>query len=316
MDPVVYLYIAVALVFAAVLFIAVAFSRMIARPSAVVDERLKDISVSGEAGGDLRLMVGSRKDNLLEKFLGKLSGLVPQAFRPYDVRTMLVQAGYRRPSAVAVYLGSKLLLAVVLPIAVLSPGVVLGQGGPAFLALAVALFLLGWFVPNIFISRKIAHRKTEIIHALPDALDLMVVCVEAGLGLNAAILRVGQETRLTSPELSGELRLVNQEILAGKPRAEALRNLAARTGVDDMKSLVGMLVQTDKLGTSIASSLRIQADSLRTKRRNRAEEAARKVAVKLVFPLVLFIFPELLVVLIGPGMLGLFRALGQVAAGQ
>ena len=316
MDPVVYLYIAVALVFAAVLFIAVAFSRMLARPSAVVDERLKDISVSGEAGGDLRLMVGSRKDTLLEKFLGRLSGLVPQAFRPHDVRTMLVQAGYRRPSAVAVYLGSKLLLAVVLPIAVLSPGVVLGRGGPAFLALAVALLLLGWFVPNMFISRKIASRKTEIIHALPDALDLMVVCVEAGLGLNAAILRVGQETRLTSPELSGELRLVNQEILAGKPRAEALRNLAARTGVDDMKSLVGMLVQTDKLGTSIASSLRIQADSLRTKRRNRAEEAARKVAVKLVFPLVLFIFPELLVVLIGPGMLGLFRALGQVAAGQ
>lgn len=316
MDPVILLYIGVGLVFAAVLFIVVALSRIVSRPTAVVDERLKDISAFGEAAGDLRLMMTSRKDTFLEHFLGRLSKLVPQAFRPFDVRMLMVQAGYRRPSAVAVYIGSKLLLAVLLPIAVLSPGVVLGRGGAGFLALAVALVLLGWFIPNVFISRKIAARKTEIIHALPDALDLMVVCVEAGLGLNAAILRVGQETRLTSPELSAELRLVNQEILAGRPRAEALRNLAARTGVDDMKSLVAMLVQTDKLGTSIAASLRIQADSLRTKRRNRAEEAARKVAVKLVFPLVLFIFPELLVVLIGPGMLGLFRALAQVAAGQ
>jgi len=313
MDPTIYLYTVVVLVFVAVLTIIVGLKRVLSRPAVVVDERLKEISRTGEAAGDLRLSIGARKDSALEKFLGRLSKLVPQSFRPYDVRILLVQAGYRRPSAVPAYLGAKLLLAVLVPVAVLSPGVVMGRGGPGFMALAVALFFVGWFLPSIFISRKIAHRKTEIIHALPDALDLMVVCVEAGLGLNAAILRVGQETRLTSPALSTELRLVNQEILAGKPRSEALRNLAARTGVDDMKSLVAMLVQTDKLGTSIAASLRIQADSLRTKRRNRAEEAARKVAVKLVFPLVLFIFPELLVVLIGPGMIGLFRALAQVA---
>jgi tight adherence protein C len=245
--------------------------------------------------------------------LGRFSKLVPQAFRPADVRTMLVRAGYRRPNAVPAYLGAKVVFAVLVPILALSPGVLLGRGSGGFVFLAAALALLGWFVPNMWVARKISLRKTEITHALPDALDLMVVCVEAGLGLNAAILRVGQETRLTSPALSTELRLVNQEILAGKPRAEALRNLSARTGVDDMKALVAMLVQTDKLGTSIAASLRIQADSLRTKRRNRAEEAARKVAVKLVFPLVLFIFPELLVVLIGPGMISLFRALTQVA---
>jgi tight adherence protein C len=315
MDPILFVYMGVALAFVAVLTIVVGFARVLARPGAVVDDRLKDLSRSGDAG-DMRLLVGSRKDNLMEKFLGRLSVLVPQAFRPYDVRMMLVQAGYRRQSSVAVYLGSKLLVAIILPVALLSSGVLIGRGGTGFVWLAAALALLGWFLPNVYILRKISVRKTEIIHALPDALDLMVVCVEAGLGLNAAILRVGQETRLTSPALSTELRLVNQEILAGRPRAEALRNLAARTGVDDMKSLVAMLVQTDKLGTSIAASLRIQADSLRMKRRNRAEEAARKVAVKLVFPLVLFIFPELLVVLIGPGMLGLFRALSQVASGQ
>lgn len=309
------LYLAVGLVFVTVLLLILAIGRMTSARETVLDDRLAEISVS-EGGRDLRLMIGSRKDSVLEKTLGGFSKLVPQAFRPADVRTMLVQAGYRRPSAVPAYLGAKVVFAVLVPIAALSPGVLLGRGSGGFVILAAALVLLGWFIPNMWVARKTSMRKTEIMHALPDALDLMVVCVEAGLGLNAAILRVGQETRLTSPALSTELRLVNQEILAGKPRAEALRNLAARTGVDDMKSLVAMLVQTDKLGTSIAASLRIQADSLRSKRRNRAEEAARKVAVKLVFPLVLFIFPELLVVLIGPGMIGLFRALSQVAGGQ
>jgi tight adherence protein C len=306
------LYIAVGLVFITVLFIVMAIYRISSVSTAAVDERLAEISATAD-GKDLRLMVGSRKDSVLEKMLGRFSKLVPQAFRPADVRMMLVQAGYRRPSAVPAYLGAKVVFAVLVPVAALSPGILLGRGSGGFVFLAAALVLLGWFIPNMWVARQISLRKTDIMHALPDALDLMVVCVEAGLGLNAAILRVGQETRLTSPALSTELRLVNQEILAGKPRAEALRNLSARTGVDDMRSLVAMLVQTDKLGTSIAASLRIQADSLRTKRRNRAEEAARKVAVKLVFPLVLFIFPELLVVLIGPGMISLFRALSEVA---
>lgn len=306
------LYIAVGLVFVTVLILVLALHRLTSMRAAAVDERLAEISAVGD-GRDLRLMIGPRKDSVIERALGRFSRFVPQAFRPADVRTMLVQAGYRRPSAVPAYLGSKVVFAVLVPVVALSPGVLLGRGSAGFVFLAAALALFGWFMPNMWVARKTSLRRTEITHALPDALDLMVVCVEAGLGLNAAILRVGQETRLTSPALSTELRLVNQEILAGKPRAEALRNLSARTGVDDMKSLVAMLVQTDKLGTSIAASLRIQADSLRTKRRNRAEEAARKVAVKLVFPLVLFIFPELLVVLIGPGMISLFRALTQVA---
>lgn len=308
------LYIAVGLVFVTVLLLVIAVYRVFSSREIVVEERLREISASG-GGRDLRLMVGGQNDSVFEKSLGGLSKLVPQAFRPADVRTMLVRAGFRRPSAVPAYIGAKLLFAVLVPVAVLAPGVVLGRGSGGFVPLAAGLALLGWFLPNVWVARRTSLRKTEITHALPDALDLMVVCVEAGLGLNAAILRVGQETRITSPALGAELRLVNQEILAGKPRAEALRNLAERTGVDDMKSLVAMLVQTDKLGTSIAASLRIQADSLRTKRRNRAEEAARKVAIKLVFPLVLFIFPELLVVLIGPGMIELFRALTEVAGG-
>src|SRR6185369_12439875 len=150
--------------------------------------------------------------------------------------------------------------------------------------------------------------------ALPDALDLMVVCVEAGLGLNAALNRVGQEMDLVEPALAEELAMTNREIRAGRARDEALRNLGNRTGVDDLKSLVAMLVQTDRFGTSIADSLRVFADSMRTKRRQRAEELVAKAAIKLIFPLLLCIFPALFIVLMGPALIriwDLFNAVGQ-----
>ena len=174
--------------------------------------------------------------------------------------------------------------------------------------------MIGFYLPTLWLWAKSSERKTEVTHALPDALDLMVVCVEAGLGLNAAIVKVAQEMTLASPVLAAELRLVNNEMKAGINRIDALRNLADRTGVPDIKSLVAVLVQTDRLGTSVAASLRAQSDSLRIKRRQRAEEAAHKVAVKLVFPLVLCIFPELLLILLGPGMLQIYHALTSVNA--
>ena len=146
------------------------------------------------------------------------------------------------------------------------------------------------------------------------ALDLMVVCVEAGLGLNAALHRVGREMELVDPNLSEELAVTNREIRAGKPRDEALRNLGDRTGVDDVKSLVAMLVQTDRFGTSIADSLRVFADSMRTKRRQRAEEMVAKAAIKLIFPLLLFIFPALLIVLMGPALIRIYELFGAIGA--
>ena len=142
-----------------------------------------------------------------------------------------------------------------------------------------------------------------------DALDLLVVSVEAGLGLDQALTRVGQELAFAYPELSDELRLINLELRAGKPRPEALRNLADRTGVDDLSSLVTMLIQTDKFGTSVAQSLRVYSDTLRTKRRQRAEEAAAKIALKLLFPLIFCIFPSLLLVLLGPAFIQIYRVL-------
>ena len=173
--------------------------------------------------------------------------------------------------------------------------------------------VFGFYLPTLWLWSEANKRKLEITHALPDALDLMVVCVEAGLALDAAMVKVAEEIKLSSPVLSAELQLVNREIRAGSSRTEALRNLARRTGVTDVQSLVAVLVQTDRLGTSVAAALRAQSDSLRVRRRQRAEEQAHKTGVKLVFPLVLCIFPGLLVILLAPAVLRVIKALSGVA---
>jgi tight adherence protein C len=170
---------------------------------------------------------------------------------------------------------------------------------------------MGYVAPSLYVNAKIRGRQKEMQKALPDALDLLVVCVEAGLGLNQAMVRVSEEIERLSPVLSDQLALVNLEIRAGTDREEAFRNMGERTGLDDIKSLMAMLVQTDRFGTSIAQALRVQADTLRTKRRQRAEEAAAKTTIKLVFPLVLFIFPAMFVVILGSAIIQIFEALGR-----
>jgi tight adherence protein C len=171
---------------------------------------------------------------------------------------------------------------------------------------------MGWITPVFLVRFKKNARQKELQKALADALDLMVVCVEAGLGLNQALVRVAQEITHVSTLMSQELISVNAEIRAGAPRDEALHHLAQRTGLEDVRALVTMLIQTDRFGTSIAKALRVHSDTLRQKRRQRAEEAAAKTAIKLVFPLVLCIFPALFVVLIGPGLMLIFQALSNV----
>jgi tight adherence protein C len=185
-----------------------------------------------------------------------------------------------------------------LPI-VMRPNIVLAMGGAA----------LGYMLPAIVLARKAKQRGHRIRLSLPDALDLMVVSVEAGLGLDQAIQRVGVELAAAHPELSDELRLIGLELRAGKARSEAMHNLGARTNVDDVISLVAMLVQTDKFGTSVAQALRVHSQSLRTKRRQRAEEAAAKTGVKMVFPLVFCIFPALWVVTLGPAVIKFIEVL-------
>lgn len=172
--------------------------------------------------------------------------------------------------------------------------------------------LVGFFIPMMVVRARQAKRQQEITLALPDALDLLVICVEAGQGLNAALLRVGRESELQARVLADELRTINNEMRAGVSRVQALRNFAMRTGVDEVRALVAVMIQSDRFGTSVAQSLRTHAESLRTRRRQRAEEIARKAPVKLVFPLVFCIFPELLVVILAPGMLSLFRVLSNM----
>jgi len=186
----------------------------------------------------------------------------------------------------------------------------------SLLFLMVGLAALGYFLPNVFLARRIAYRKREIFESFPDAMDLIIVCVEAGLGLDAALARVGEEMHMRSPILGEELHLINLELRAGSSRERALRNLALRTGVEDIDTLVAMLVQSDRFGTSVADSLRVHADNLRTKRRLRAEEAAAKIALKLLFPLIFFIFPSMLLVLLGPAFISINRILLPTLSGQ
>jgi tight adherence protein C len=183
-------------------------------------------------------------------------------------------------------------------------------------ALLLLLAAIGYYLPNAVIARRIRLRQREIFEALPDALDLLVVCVEAGLALDAALSRVGEEIATRSKILAEELHLANLELRAGAGRERALRNLAQRTGVPEVESLVAMLVQSDRFGTSVADALRVQADMMRTRRRQRAEEQAAKIAVKLLFPVIFCIFPSLLLVLLGPAMIRVFRILLPTMTGQ
>ena len=212
-----------------------------------------------------------------------------------NLRLRLVQAGFRRDEALTIFFGIR--VAFALTLFSLFASSILARPN---IAMALGGLGLGYILPGMVLARLAKRRSHRIRLSLADMLDLLVVSVEAGLGLDQAMQRVGQELAFAYPELSDELRLINLELRAGKPRSEALRNLADRTGVDDLSSLVTMLIQTDKFGTSVAQSLRVYSETLRTKRRQRAEEAAAKTGVKMVFPLVTCIFPAIWVITIGP----------------
>ncbi|MGY8904546.1 MAG: type II secretion system F family protein [Burkholderiales bacterium] len=226
------------------------------------------------------------------------------------LRAQFIQAGLRESGWPVLFFSAKTLLALVLP------GLLVSYQGFSSVALTrnilILLLLLaaiGYYLPNVLLSTRVRSRKRELTEALPDALDLMTVCVEAGLGLDAALNRAASEISLRSEALSEELGLVALELRMGMKRERALRNLALRSGVDDMSSFVAMLVQSDRFGTNVADALRVQAETMRTHRRLRAEETAAKIPLKLLFPLIFFIFPSLMLVLMGPAMLGIYRTL-------
>jgi len=217
----------------------------------------------------------------------------------------LVRAGFRSKDTPLLFLGAQA-GTVLLLLAVFAVSGRLGGNALLYGALSI---LLGAAIPDLWLNSSIRGRQERIQLALPDALDLQVVCVEAGLGLDQSLRRIAQELRGTHPELSDELQLLGLEINAGKARAEALRDLARRTEVEDLKSLVAVLIQTDRFGTGVADALRVFSDTLRTKRRQRAEELAAKMGVKMLPPLFLFILPATFVVVVGPAIVGIATGL-------
>lgn len=227
------------------------------------------------------------------------------------LRTRFMHAGYRSQSVPFFYFGGKTLLALLLPgIFLLYVGISgLELNNNVSLIVFLALVTAGYYLPNLALAYVIKIRQRDLFENFPDAIDLMTVCIEAGLGLDAAMRKVGEEMYVKCKPLSEELHLVNLEMRAGRSRDQALRNLALRTGVEEIEGLVAMLIQADRFGTSIASSLRVHSDMLRTKRRLRAEEAAAKIALKLLFPLIFFIFPALLVVIVGPAIINISKVL-------
>jgi len=277
------------------------------RGETAIERRLGELGVSGP----LPAVPTSGNERLLNT-LKRLGKAAPKPSREVGkLKERLIYAGYRGSEALTVFFGIRLGLAIVLFLLGTSPfipksGLIAGLAGAA----------LGYLLPSMGLARLAKRRQHRIRLSLPDALDLLVVSVEAGLGLDQAIQRVGEELAFAHPELSGEMRLINLELRAGKGRADALRNLAERTGVDDLSSLAAMLIQTDKFGTSVARSLRVHSETLRTKRRQRAEEAAAKTGVKMVFPLVFCIFPAIWVVTIGPAAIKFVEVLFPLAESQ
>jgi tight adherence protein C len=289
------------------LLIAMAANAMVPKNAASIELRLGEVTGSSMKGAD-----DGGYNQMVTDSLKRLGNVLPtSAAETGKLQQRLIVAGYRSNEALFIFFGIRVFAAIAMfalfamPI-VMKPNVILALG----------MCFLGYVIPGIVLARLAKKRQHLIRLGLPDALDLLVVSVEAGLGLDQAIQRVGQELAFAHKDLCDELRLINLELRAGKARAEALHNLAERTGVDDVSSLVAMLVQTDKFGTSVAHSLRIHSETLRTKRRQRAEEAAAKTGVKMVFPLVFCIFPAIWVVTIGPAAIKFVQVIGPMGNGQ
>ena len=299
-----------ALVFCAVMGSAYGLMRMAERGAVRgrIDALSKNVASGAPSAG---------RDKPLIEHIAKLTTPLANLSLPQDnwersaIRTRFITAGLRHPSAPAVYFATKTLLALLLPLLLYlllsARAAQMGAAPMLFCLLLAATF--GTYLPNILLANAIGRRQLQIVQAFPDALDLMTICVEAGLGIDAALSRVAGEMGLASPVLAEEMTLVTLELRAGLSKEKALRNLALRTGVEDVDALVAMLIQAERFGTSIGASLRVQSDLLRSKRRLRAEETAAKIGLKLLFPLIFFIFPTLLLVLLGPAFLQIYRVL-------
>ena len=279
------------------------------RPPSAATERLKrmnDVGGGAVASAPTAIIEESPVSAFAEKVAEPLSRIAPpSAAEAKKLQLLLMHAGYRSAMAPMVYRAVQLLSLAFFPAVVALVCAILGRPLSSAAFWILAGFVVGFMLPRYALRRMIKGRQLRVQWGLADALDLLVVSIEAGLGLNAGLVRVGEELKEVHPDICDELVITNMEIRVGRDRAEALRNLAERTGVEDLRSLCGMLIQADRFGTSIARAVRVYADSLRTKRRQRAEQAAQKAAVKLLFPLACFLFPTLFIALLGPAFVNL-----------
>ena len=282
------------------------------KPQSAATERLRRLGGSegiATANGQTAAVLAADDNqaaDIAQRLANPLNKLLPaSASEARRTQKLLMQAGYRSNDAPIIYRGIHVASMVGFPVITAGVTTYLAHAFSTVLIGMMIALVMGFFLPPFFLKRTISKRQRELRWGLADALDLMVVSVEAGLGLNAAMMKVSSELKDVHMAVASEFELANLEIRVGRDRDEALRNLAERTGVDDLRSLVAMLIQTDKFGTSIAKGLRVFSDSLRTKRRQRAEQEAQKAAVKLLFPLACFLFPTLFIAILGPAFLNL-----------
>jgi tight adherence protein C len=287
---------------------------LLARPQSAATDRLRKMGGRSNAmSPSVALGDDNQVAEIVERFAKPLNRLVPaSAAEAKKIQKQLMQAGFRSDSAPAIYRGAQVASLAFFPAAVALACAILGKPLDSAFMWILGGFIIGFFLPRFSLARMIAGRQLRVRWGLADALDLMVISIEAGLGLNAAMLKISEELRDVHPDISEEFEMANLEIRVGREREEALRNLAERTGVDDLRSLVAMLIQADRFGTSIAKAVRVFSDSLRTKRRQRAEQAAQKAAVKLLLPLACFLFPTLFIAILGPAALNLIDTLGKM----
>lgn len=298
------LLIAIAALFVSVAIVAAAVAWLVLARFSPERRRLQELELAG-AGGTVSAGVGTLAAARPDAFAKKIAAFVPKSPKEMSkLERRLMRAGYTNPRAAVTYS----LTEMALPFVVGVPAY-LYMGGVQGVLFGLCAAGIGYALPGFWLANRTAARKKRIHNGLPDALDLMIVCVEAGSALEQAIVKTTDELALAHPELTAELRMVHTELKAGKPRIEAFRNFATRTGVDDVRSLVAMLVQTDRFGTSVAQALRTHAQVSRTKRRQEAEEKAAKLGVKLVFPLVFLLFPALYIVVLGPAIIRIMEFL-------
>ena len=295
-------------------FVCIAFGVMaiywlMFKPASATAARLKELD--DPRGPNTQSIEHTHVANLAERIADPISRLLPpSAANAKKLQKQLMQAGFRSHSAPAVYRASQFVLMLAFPAGIFLLWTGLGRPLNGAMMPALFAFCAGFILPRFVLNRLMASRQLKITWGLADALDLMVITMEAGLGLNAAMLKVCDELKDVHPDISKEFELANLEIRVGRDRSEALRNLADRSGVEDLNSLVGMLIQADRFGTSIARAVRVYSDSLRTKRRQRAEQAAQKAAFKLLLPLGALLFPTMFIVILGPALLNISDMLG------